>query len=120
MKYLHFAAVDRQSTTDQQPADPVAALIETSDTAHRTGALTDRINTRGCDGRRYHDRCAQLITIRQGEQTPLRAHAESAAPRAKAATAPPGLVNPGCTIRRRTAVNWLTLGLTPVTRVNLR
>jgi len=107
MKYMHFAAVDRQSTTDQQPADPVAALIETSDTAQRTGALTDRINTRGCDGR-------------QGEQTPLRAHAESAATRAMAANTPPGLVNPGCTIRRLTAVNWLTFGLTPVTRVNLR
>jgi len=100
MKYMHFAAVDRQSTTDQQPADPVAALIETSDTAQRTGALTDR--------------------IRQGEQTPLRAHAESAATRAMAANTPPGLVNPGCTIRRLTAVNWLTFGLTPVTRVNLR
>ena len=110
MKYMHFAAVDRQSTTDQQPADPVAALIETSDTAQRTGALTDRINTRGCDG----------LTIRQGEQTPLRAHAESAAPRAIAATAIPGLVNPGCTIQCRTAVNWLTLRLTSVTQVNFR
>jgi hypothetical protein len=117
---MHFAAVDRQSTTDQQPADPVAALIETSDTTHRPATLTDRINTRGCDGRRYHDRCAHLITIRQGEQTPLRAHAENAATRARAANSPPGGVNLGCTIRRRTAVNWLTFGLTPVNQVNLR
>ena len=82
MKYMHFAAVDRQSTTDQQPADPEAALIETADTAQWTVALpdgngvhtvtlfTDGINTRGhccCDGYHFHDRCTHLITIRQAQ-----------------------------------------------------
>ena len=81
MKYMHFAAMDRQSTSWQR-ADPEAALIETADTAQWTVALpdgndahtvtlfTDGINTRGhctCDGYHYHDRCAHLITIRQAE-----------------------------------------------------
>ena len=81
MKYMHFAAMDRQSTSWQR-ADPVAALIETVDTAQWTVALpdgndahtvtlfTDGINTRGhctCDGYHYHDRCAHLITIRQAQ-----------------------------------------------------
>ena len=81
MKYLHFAAVDRQSTSWQR-ADPEAALIETADTAQWTVTLpdgndshtvtlyTDGINTRGhctCDGYHFHDRCTHLITIRQAQ-----------------------------------------------------
>ena len=81
MKYMHFAGMDRQSTSWQR-ADPEAALIETADTAQWTVALpdgngvhtvtlfTDGINTRGhctCDGHHYHDRCAHLITIRQAQ-----------------------------------------------------
>ena len=80
MKYMHFAAMDRQSTSWQR-ADPEAALIETADTAqwvvtlpdgdvHTVTLFTDGINTRGhctCDGYHYHDRCAHLITIRQAE-----------------------------------------------------
>jgi len=81
MKYMHFAAMDRQSTSWQR-ADPEAALIETADTAqwkvtlpdgndvHTVTLFTDGINTRGhctCDGYHYHDRCAHLITIRQAQ-----------------------------------------------------
>jgi hypothetical protein len=81
MKYMHFAAMDRQSTSWQR-SDPEAALIETADTAqwtvtlpdgqdaHTVTMFTDGINTRGhccCDGYHYHDRCAHLITIRQAE-----------------------------------------------------
>ena len=40
MKYMHFAAMDRQSTSWQR-ADPEAALIETADTAQWTVALPD-------------------------------------------------------------------------------
>ena len=81
MKYMHFAGMDRQSTSWQR-ADPEAALIETVDAAQWTVALpggedahtvtlfSDGINTRGhcsCDGYKYHDRCAHLITIRQAQ-----------------------------------------------------
>ena len=81
MKYMHFAAMDRQSTSWQR-ADPEAALIETVDSSQWTVALpggndahtvtlfSDGINTRGhcsCDGYQYHDRCAHLITIRQAQ-----------------------------------------------------
>ena len=86
MKYQHFAAMDRESTSWQR-ADPEAALIETVDTAQWTVALpdgedahtctlfSDGINTRGhctCDGYRYHDRCAHLITIRQAQLLDIR------------------------------------------------
>jgi len=81
MKYMHFAGMDRQSTSWQR-ADPEAALIETVDSSQWTVALpggndahtvtlfSDGINTRGhcsCDGYQYHDRCAHLITIRQAQ-----------------------------------------------------
>ena len=81
MKYMHFAGMDRQSTSWQR-ADPEAALIETADTAQWTVALpdgndahtvtlfTDGTNTRGhctCDGYHFHDRCTHLITIRQAQ-----------------------------------------------------
>jgi len=81
MKYMHFTAIDRESTSWQR-ADPEAALIETVDTAQWTVALpggndahtvtlfSDGINGRGhctCDGYQYHDRCAHLITIRQAD-----------------------------------------------------
>ena len=58
--------------------------------------------------------------MQQCQRTRPAPHAESAPPHAIAATAIPGLVNPGCTIQRRTAVNWLTLRLTSVTQVNFR
>ena len=80
MKYMHFAGMDRQSTSWQR-ADPDSSLIETADTAqwkvtlpdgdfHTVTLFTDGINTRGhccCDGYRFHDRCAHLITIRQAQ-----------------------------------------------------
>jgi hypothetical protein len=81
MKYMHFAGMDRQSTSWQR-ADPEAALIETADTAqwkvtlpdgndvHTVTLFTDGINTRGhccCDGYHFHDRCTHLITIRQAQ-----------------------------------------------------
>jgi len=81
MKYMHMTAVDRDSTKWQR-ADPEAALIETVDVAQWTVALPDGndahtvtffrdgINARGhctCDGHRYHDICAHLITIRQAD-----------------------------------------------------
>jgi len=80
MKYMHFAAMDRQSTSWQR-SDPDSSLIETADTAqwkvtlpdgdfHTVTLFTDGINTRGhccCDGYRFHDRCAHLITIRQAQ-----------------------------------------------------
>jgi len=80
MKYMHFAGMDRQSTSWQR-SDPDSSLIETADTAqwkvtlpdgdfHTVTLFTDGINTRGhccCDGYHYHDRCAHLITIRQAQ-----------------------------------------------------
>jgi hypothetical protein len=81
MKYMHFAGMDRQSTSWNR-ADPEVALIETADTAqwtvtlpdgndvHTVTLFTDGINTRGhctCDGYHFHDRCAHLITIRQAQ-----------------------------------------------------
>ena len=81
MKYMHFAGMDRQSTSWQR-ADPEDALIEIADTAqwtltlpdgndaHTVTLFTDGTNTRGhctCDGHHYHDRCAHLITIRQAQ-----------------------------------------------------
>jgi len=81
MKYMHFAGMDRQSTSWQR-ADPEAALIEIADTAqwtltlpdgndaHTVTLFTDGTNTRGhctCYGYHYHDRCAHLITIRQAQ-----------------------------------------------------
>jgi hypothetical protein len=81
MKYMHFAGMDRQSTSWQR-SDPEAALIEIADTAQWTVTLpdgndahtvtlySDGINTRGhctCDGYHYHHRCAHLITIRQAQ-----------------------------------------------------
>ena len=81
MEYMHFAAMDRQSTSWQQ-ADPDSSLIELADTAqwiltlpdgndsHTVTLFNDGTNTRGhctCDGHHYHDRCAHLITIRQAQ-----------------------------------------------------
>ena len=75
MKYMHFAGMDRQSTSWQR-ADPEAALIEIADTAqwtltlpdgndaHTVTLFTDGTNTRGhctCYGYHFHHRCTHLI-----------------------------------------------------------
>ena len=80
MEYMHFAGMDRQSTSWQR-ADPEDALIELADTAQWTVTLpdgdvntvtlfTDGTNTLGhctCYGYHFHHRCTHLITIRQAE-----------------------------------------------------
>ena len=48
MKYMHFAGMDRQSTSWQR-ADPEAALIEIADTAQWSLTLPDEY-TAGSDG----------------------------------------------------------------------
>ena len=81
MKYMHFAAMDRQSTSWQR-ADPVAALIETVDTAQWTVALpdgndahtvtlfTDALNTLGATmrGRSIYDPAPQQTLVTDGGQ----------------------------------------------------
>ena len=80
MEYMHFAAMDRQSTSWQR-SDPDSSLIETADTAqwkvtlpdgdfHTVTLFTDGTNTLGhctCYGYHFHHRCTHLITIRQAE-----------------------------------------------------
>ena len=81
MEYMHFAGMDRQSTSWQR-ADPEDALIELADTAqwtvtlpdgndtHTVTLFTDGTNTLGhctCYGYHFHHRCTHLVTIRQAQ-----------------------------------------------------
>ena len=60
MKYMHFAAMDRQSTSWQR-ADPDSSLIETADTAQWVVTLPDDNET---DSQKHH----LLFAIEDGDE----------------------------------------------------